>query len=129
MCGDMSLQPAGIRPAVADAIGHRPHEPSTVGLAKCSGNAAHVSLPPAVGSRSPQARRWCSAPTAVVDTDVSVALVGPAQLVLDTKAPCIAHDLALVVVVEELHDCPGVGRYVAALDVRRSPCRPTPGSP
>ena len=50
------LQSIRVRPAVADAIGHRPHQPGSVGLAKCPGNAAHVSLEPGDGSRTASER-------------------------------------------------------------------------
>src|SRR5215208_1931179 len=56
----------------------------------------------------------------VVDVDICIALMWPAQLIVDPKSSSPTHGVALVGVVDEIHDCPGIGGHIAALDVHRS---------
>src|SRR5262245_20751430 len=50
----------------------------------------------------------------VIDRDIGVSLVRPAELLLDPQAPFSTHLRALVVVVEKFDNCSGIRRHVAA---------------
>src|SRR5690242_12080602 len=57
----------------------------------------------------------------VEDADVGVALVRPAEFLLDTQTPFPTHVLALLVVVEKRDNRPGVRRYVPARYIAPGP--------
>src|SRR5215213_6414353 len=105
LIGDMSVIPAasGPRWPMRSAIVRTRPAPS--------GWRNAPAMPHTLASHS------ISACKCVEDTDVSIALMRPAQLFVDPNPSGPTHHFSRAAVVEEFNDCLGIGCHIAAKDV------------